>query len=688
MIGTEEWLDTNDAYLAASVNRLHERLRRLGESNQAAGLRSTHPSSSHLPPGESRSWFGRHFGGGAQQARQQEHEEESALPALEQLRPLFGLSAFELDTLMLCAAMELDTETADLCAAAQGRTRAFPTFALAMELFEQPEWRALSPDRPLRYWRLIQIVQAEDQPLITSALRADMRIVNFLKGSQHLDERLAPFVSPLGVPPEAGATLARSQAELANDIAGRVQATVETAGSRLPVVQLVGPEASGKARLATEAGRQLGVMLYLLSAAALPSQLTELHNWIRLWQREASLLPLGLVVDAGGSDESLADDASRQTLLRFLRHVNTLTFLICRDALSLPGVDTLIVEAERPTQTEQAQAWAVALDFPAHTMPTPGSAPFQLASQYNLDLADIHDIAARQKALARMALPELWEACLSHSRPGLDLLAQRIVSHVTWDNIVVPSTVRDLLQEIADQVDHRGQVYETWGFRNAMSRGLGISVLFDGESGTGKTMAAEVIANHLHLNLYRIDLSAVVSKYIGETEKNLRRLFDAADNGGGILFFDEADSIFGKRSEVRDSHDRYANIEINYLLQRIEAYGGLAILATNMKSALDQAFLRRLRFIVKFPVPGAPERRLIWTKVFPPETPLELEDPTERLDYDRLAKVNLTGGSIHNAALNAAFLAARAATKVTMSLLIQAINTELKKLDRPLFSVR
>src|SRR5581483_2423020 len=180
------------------------------------------------------------------------------------------------------------------------------------------------------------------------------------------------------------------------------------------------------------------------------------------------------------------------------------------------------------------------------------------------------------------------------------------------------------------------------------------------------TMAAEVIANELRLDLYRIDLSAVVSKYIGETEKNLRRLFDAAEDGGAILFFDEADALFGKRSEVKDSHDRYANIEINYLLQRMEAYRGLAILATNMKSAMDTAFMRRLRFVVSFSFPGPAERLVIWRKVFPPQT------PTGVIDFDRLARLNLTGGSIQNIALNAAFLAARSAVPVSMPVILEA----------------
>jgi SpoVK/Ycf46/Vps4 family AAA+-type ATPase len=191
-------------------------------------------------------------------------------------------------------------------------------------------------------------------------------------------------------------------------------------------------------------------------------------------------------------------------------------------------------------------------------------------------------------------------------------------------------------------------------------------------------MAAEVIANDLRLNLYRIDLSAVVNKYIGETEKNLRRLFDAAEDGGAILFFDEADALFGKRSEVKDSHDRYANIEINYLLQRMESYRGLAILASNMRSALDAAFTRRLRFIVSFPFPSAAERKRIWQKAFPVQTPLK------PLDYDRLSRLNLTGGSIHNAAINAAFIAAEAGKSVTMTEALAAARSEFIKLDRPI----
>ena len=209
-------------------------------------------------------------------------------------------------------------------------------------------------------------------------------------------------------------------------------------------------------------------------------------------------------------------------------------------------------------------------------------------------------------------------------------------------------------------------------------RGLGISALFAGPSGTGKTMAAEVLAHDLRLDLYRIDLSQIVSKYIGETEKNLRCVFDAAEEGAAVLLFDEADALFGKRSEVKDSHDRYANIEVSYLLQRMEAYRGLAILTTNRKSAIDQAFMRRIRFVVEFPYPEATQRAEIWRRVFPPRT------PTENLRIDRLARLNAAGGHIHNIAMGAAFLAAEAGEPVRMSHLLTAARTEFDKLEKPL----
>jgi SpoVK/Ycf46/Vps4 family AAA+-type ATPase len=296
-----------------------------------------------------------------------------------------------------------------------------------------------------------------------------------------------------------------------------------------------------------------------------------------------------------------------------------------------------------------------------------------LVSQFDLSAANIRAAAAQSES------PEqLWMACRSQSRPRLDNLAQRIDTRASWNDIVLPVAQLAMLREIAAHVRQRAKVYEAWGFAQKCARGLGISALFAGASGTGKTLAAEVLADELRLDLYRIDLSQVVSKYIGETEKNLRRVFDAAEEGGAILLFDEADALFGKRSEVKDSHDRYANIEISYLLQRMEAYRGLAILTTNMKNALDPAFLRRIRFVVQFPFPDAAERIEIWRRIFPVQTPVD------RLDISKLAKLHVAGGNIRNIALNAAFLAADANEPVRMSHLLRAARTEYAKIEKPL----
>jgi SpoVK/Ycf46/Vps4 family AAA+-type ATPase len=247
------------------------------------------------------------------------------------------------------------------------------------------------------------------------------------------------------------------------------------------------------------------------------------------------------------------------------------------------------------------------------------------------------------------------------------------------DYLVLPKREKQLLWEIAIHVAQRTKVYEEWGFESSTaSRGLGITALFSGPSGTGKTMAAEILASELHLDLFRIDLSAVVSKYIGETEKNLRKVFDAAEDSGAVLCFDEADALFGKRTEVRDSHDRYANVEVNYLLQRMENYRGLAVLTTNMKNAIDQAFMRRIGFIVNFPFPDERSREEIWKHVFPSCT------PTDSIDFSRLARLNISGGNIRNIALNSAFLAADECVPVNMKHIEHAVQTEYAKLERPL----
>jgi hypothetical protein len=416
--------------------------------------------------------------------------------------------------------------------------------------------------------------------------------------------------------------------------------------------------------------------MYRLPVDLLPTQPGDLDTLARLWERESRLLPIALYLDAGDWNNGSNGDGHTATILRFLSRSDGLFFVDTRDVFSGLRQTALTLDVAKPTKAEQRQAWWAALD------PAAGSVPEALVAQFDLNLATIRSIAGSSAEAEGRSDDDalhrrLWDACLASTRPELDVLAQRIEAKATWEQIVLPPAEMALLRQIADQVPQRTTVYEDWGFGRQMNRGLGISTLFAGDSGTGKTMAAEIVANHLRLDLYRIDLSAVVSKYIGETEKNLRRLFDAAEEGGAILFFDEADALFGKRSEVKDSHDRYANIEVNYLLQRMESYQGLAIMATNARKALDGAFVRRLRFIVSFPFPGIADRRLMWEKALPPETPVG------PLDVDRLSRLNLTGGSISNVALNAAFLSARSGGPVTMESVLEAARAEFRKLEKP-----
>jgi hypothetical protein len=519
----------------------------------------------------------------------------------------------------------------------------------------------------LRYWRLIEVHQPAGRTLGRSALRADDRIVDFSKGLNYLDDRLLPLLLP-GSAADPELLLAGSQKQVAEALKRQIQAFAF--GQRPPVVQLVGPDAVSQRLVAAVTAKMLGLGLLRMPAEALPQQAGELENLARMWQRESLLLPLALLIEAHESD---AHELGSSPLLRFIARNDGALFVSLREALPKLDRTNVVAEVSRPFPSEQHDFWVASLAG------GPAANPEQLAGQFDLNLPAIEQATRAARALEddQPVEARLWAACRALTRPRLEALAKRIDAKATWEEIVLPQEALALLRHLADQVRQRRRVYDEWGFRARMNRGFGISALFAGDSGSGKTMAAEVIANDLRLDLYRVDLSAVVSKYIGETEKNLRRVFDAAEDGGAILFFDEADALFGKRSEVRDSHDRYANIEINYLLQRMEAYRGLAILATNLKQALDTAFLRRLRFVVNFPFPGAAERKQIWQRVFPVNTPLEA------LDLDRLARWNLTGGSIHNIALNAAFLAARHGRAVTMQEVLEAARIEMRKLDQP-----
>jgi hypothetical protein len=577
----------------------------------------------------------------------------------------------------------MDAAFPELCAAARKNPQQpYPTFGLALAALPEAHWSALTPTAPLRHWRLIEV--GAGPALTHSPLRIDEYVLHYLAGVPHTDQRLAgmlDLVSP-------AQHLVSSHQVLVEQISAIWSQATE--GQPLPIILLHGADSSGQQAVAQASCAALGLRLSVLSVAVLPTHPGEIDTLARLWEREAALRGSALLLDCAPLESS--DHARLAALARLLERIHGVVLVASRERRQVTQRPTISIDVRTPTTTEQRAVWQQALGSTSGKL---DGQLDQLVSQFHLSTQAIQTAATEalrsngfqdgtkhgtplSEAPSRVLLDSLWDACRGEARPHLDDLAQRIESAVVWEDLVLPAAQQQILREMAAHVRQRARVYDMWGFAAKGSRGLGISALFAGASGTGKTLAAEVLANELHLDLYRIDLSAVVSKYIGETEKNLRQIFDAAESGGAILLFDEADALFGKRSEVKDSHDRYANIEVGYLLQRMEAYRGLAILTTNLKNALDTAFLRRLRFIVQFPFPDAAQRAAIWRRVFPHAT------PTAGLQLEQLAQLNVAGGTIRNIALNAAFLAADTNDAVRMEHVLRAARSEYAKLEKPL----
>ncbi|MEU9120278.1 ATP-binding protein [Streptomyces sp. NPDC048506] len=589
------------------------------------------------------------------------------LPALDALTACFGLSPFEQEIVLLAAAAELDPTTGARCAAASadpGHTH--PTFSLALAALTDPHWSALTPVAPLRRWRLIEL--DDETRLTTSRLRLDERILHFLVGTPYLDAKLHGLLRrtppPASLPPSYDAA------------ADRVAAGWAGSGPDSPLrVELVGADLRSRADIAAVAAHRSGLGLYSMAADDIPTDPAARDRLARLWQREAILLPAALLIEVGELDRD--------------QHA-------AADAFIAGAAVPLVVSSPDPRRTGQPRGQRV-------TVP-------KLADEEQLGLwadafADLPEVTDRhlQSFVAQFQLPphvvrsaaasvrrdlphtdvldaaELaWQAGLTEARMGLDELGRRIEPRAGWADLVLADRQLRILQEIVAHVRQRSTVYQDWGFAKSLRSGLGVTALFAGGSGTGKTLAAEVMAKELGLDLFIVDLSQVVSKYIGETEKNLSRVFDAAERGGALLLFDEADALFGKRSEVKDSHDRYANLEVSYLLMRMEAYRGLAVLTTNMKKALDSAFMRRIRFVVDFPFPGERERAEIWRRVLPAQA------PTKNIEPSLLAQLTVAGGSIRNIALSGAFLAAEEGDRLQMRHMLAAARTEYLKLERSL----
>jgi hypothetical protein len=585
--------------------------------------------------------------------------------ALSILCTQFELSRFESATLLLCAGVELDGRFAQACAAALGDPkRTYPTFGLALAALPGAHWSALARQQPLRYWRLLELVPGDT--LATSPLKIDERILHFLTGVDCTDERLEGIIHPLDAcdaPPylvDPALTIARIVAP--NDRAPRR-------------VRLAGRSPAGRRATAAAGLAQAHLQAYFLRASNIPANPAERENLLRLWNREVRLFECGLYVEMSDAD----GPESLRHVTAFLERVDGPLIVDLVEGAPLPGLDGARVDVPQPLSDHRRQIWQTHLGPLAERMNGEIDA---VVEQFELDASGIKAASDAfryaQSDDGLVTRGALWRICRDQARLSMSELARRIEAKADWDSLILPAQQLDTLRQIAAHLRGRATVHERWGFGEKYSRGLGITALFAGASGTGKTMSAEVLARSLDLDLYQIDLASTVSKYIGETEKNLKRIFDAAEDSGAILLFDEADSLFGKRTEVKDSHDRYANLEVSYLLQRMESYRGLAILTTNMRHAIDTAFLRRIRFIVSFPFPDVTERAQIWRSVFPRQTPLA------DLDFEKLARLNVAGGIIRNIATYAAFLAADANSPVQMAHLLMATRAEYSKLERPL----
>ena len=586
--------------------------------------------------------------------------------AIDALTALFELSTFERELLLLCAAVEMDSEIGERCAQLVGRPqRGFVTFGLAMSVLADPHWSALAPSSPLRRYRLIEMESGHG--FTAAPLHIDERILHYLAGVNRMDQRLEGMLHVN----TGHEWLAEEHWHLANEI-------IHTIAKKLPsttALHLYGDDPAGQESIAALIATHFDRELYMLRIEDVPAAGVEMEQFLALWTREAFLLPAFLLLQ-------WASDTPTPVARQLAARLPGPLLLASRDPLHLHRVVEQH-EVNKTAPTGQRQLWEIALGPTAEGL---SEVVDQVSEQFCLSAETImtlgHSVLdrAKSKDSARIA-GHLWNACCAVTRPQLETLAERIVPSATWSDLVLPPLQLQMLEQLAAQSRNRMKVYEEWGFAARGRRGLGLSALFSGPSGTGKTLAAEVLAAELRLDMYRIDLSAVVSKYIGETEKNLKQVFDAAETGGVLLLFDEADAIFGKRAEVKDSHDRYANIEVGYLLQRMESFQGLAILTTNTKAALDKAFQRRLRFTVDFPFPDVAERAVMWKRVFPQQT------PTEGLKTEQLAKLNMSGGNIRNIALNAAFLAAQQNAPVQMIHVLQATQLEAAKVERPISEV-
>ena len=613
---------------------------------------------------------------------------------LDRIQNLYELDQFEVDILLTCMAVELDLRYERLYAYLQDDvTKKRPSVELVCNLLTQsPANRFGTP----RYFGmnaslfrndLLELIEDPSQlhpPLLAKYLKVNNRIVQFLLGSDKLDEKIQPFATISDMDLNFHSLLVND--EVKQRLNHFLRNSPNTAGV---IVYLFGPDGVGRQSTAEAFCREQAIPLLVVDCHESMSQSSDSRaKLFNLIHREATLQEAA--VYWRGFDTLLVDQ--NQIVLRRFQHslenrpvVSFLAGENLRNPVEqLRGVPYARIELQKPNFSQRLRIWSAALN--ANGSVDSNETISALATKFKFTGGQILDASATAENLARLRNSEtlmpdtedLYEACRLHSNQKLASLARKIIPKYQWNDIVLPPDRLEQLREICNHIKYRERVYGEWGFDQKLSLGKGLSVLFAGPSGTGKTMAAEIIAGELGLELYKIDLSMVVSKYIGETEKNLAKIFSEAETSNAILFFDEADALFGKRSEVRDSHDRYANIEIGFLLQRMEEYQGVVILATNFRRNMDEAFVRRLHFTIELPFPNILDRSRIWRGIWPEDTP---KDST--LDFGFLARrFEISGGNIRNIALSAAFFAADNGGVVNMGHLLRATQREYQKMGK------
>jgi AAA+ superfamily predicted ATPase len=634
------------------------------------------------------------------QARTAESLRQGVPLALPRLARLFGLSDFEVQAVVVCLAPELRRRYDRIYAYLQDDvTRKRPSVDLVLELLcegEAERWAAralFAPQAPLMHAGILLPVDDPQSPSGSSGLaqflRLDPRILHFVLGHAGVDARVERMVRLQPAPADVDALPLDPEVKETLLAFGERWAGGDAPDGRM-VVHLHGPPGVGKREMALAVCGVLGRPLLALDADRLSSGPEDAATLLRLAFRESLLHQAPLYVSPARAfvREGEAAPALRRALAQAVETYGWLVFL----AGDAPWHDRETFERVRfysaalplPSVAVRRHAWTQALGMLLPDTPAEEHAG-RLAERYRLTPGQIRGAAgqvADRRAVHGTGEPvtfgALAAACRAQAQHALATLAAKVEPRSGWDDLVLPDETLEQLRELCSQVRHEHRVYDGWGFGRRLARGRGVSALFSGSPGTGKTMAAEVIAADLQLDLYKVDLARVVSKYIGETEKNLSRIFSEAEDGNAILFFDEADALFGKRTAISDAHDRYANIETSYLLQRMEEYAGTVILASNLRQNVDEAFLRRLRFLVDFPFPDPASRLRIWETHFPAEAPVGGD-----VDCALLAeRVQVAGGNIKNIVLHAAFYAAADGGVIGMDHLLRGTRREFEKIGK------